>query len=163
MKVKVLEKSGVTVKKILQRSNPFGNMLCEREDCFSCYNDEVTATNVNCRTRGCVYWICCTECKDLVKEEKYGGQTGRSFYERMREHFDQYRKKSEKSILWKHALKHHNGENFPMEIKVDCMCFGKPSRRLMTEAVLINKMDRNESMNRKEEWNFIKIPQMNIS
>ena len=162
VKVKIMEKSGITMKKVLQRSNPFGNIPCEREKCVCCCNEEVVSNNVHCRTRGCVYFICCAECKDKVKEEKYRGQTGRSIYERMSEHFDLYNKADEKSILWKHALKHHNGEKYPIEIKIDSQCFGQPTRRLITEAVLISKMDCSESMNGKEEWSYYKIPQIDI-
>ena len=162
VKVKVLEKSGTTVKKLIQKSNPFGNMLCERQQCVVCYNEDVDTGNINCRTRGCVYLIRCTECQDGTHEEKYRGQTGRSIHERMSEHFELYEKKDEKSILWKHAAKQQDDEKFPMKINVDCQCFDQPSRRLVTEAVMINQMDANESMNRKEEWNYVRIPRIDI-
>ena len=80
----------------------------------------------------------------------------------MGEHFELYEKKDEKLIIWKHAAKQHEDEKFPMKIKVNCQCFGQPSRRLVTEAVMINKMDVRESMNRKEEWNSMRIPRIDI-
>ena len=36
VKVKVVEKAGLTVKKVLQRSNPFGKKKCDRDDCVVC-------------------------------------------------------------------------------------------------------------------------------
>jgi len=36
LRIKVVEKSGTTVKSLLQRSNPFGVDHCGRADCFIC-------------------------------------------------------------------------------------------------------------------------------
>ena len=36
LKIKVVERVGQTVKRILQRSNPFQNNICTREDCIIC-------------------------------------------------------------------------------------------------------------------------------
>ena len=78
MKVKVIEKMRNTVKTEIQRSNPFKTRNCGRNDCVLCK----LGMNIECRTRGCVYEIECTDCT-----RKYRGQTGRSIYERINEHF----------------------------------------------------------------------------
>lgn len=94
MKVKVIEKMRSTVKDELQRSNPFKIGKCGRESCVLCRMN----TGVDCRTRGCVYQMRCKECS-----RKYRGQTGRSTYERMNEHFTDYTEKKEGSVLFEHS------------------------------------------------------------
>ena len=55
MKIKVVEMAGVTVKRLLQKSNPFEINKCKRNDCKIC-----TLNNkVDCKSRGCVYEIKC--------------------------------------------------------------------------------------------------------
>ena len=51
VKVKVVERAGMTVKKMLQRSNPFGKEKCERPDCVVCEYGKPG----ECRNRGCGY------------------------------------------------------------------------------------------------------------
>ena len=36
-------------------------------------------------------------------------------------------------------------------------CFGKPSRRLITEAVMIEELGENETMNSKSEWGYVNL------
>ena len=55
VKVKVVEKAGQTVKKVLQRSNPFGKEVCERGDCVVCKYGKPG----ECRERGCGYQLMC--------------------------------------------------------------------------------------------------------
>ena len=149
LKIKVVEKMHSTIKCEIQRSNPFQNKNCGREDCVLCKRK----MNIDCRTRGCVYEIECKECK-----MKYIGQTGRSLYERIKEHFDAFKDKKEKSVLWEHARIHHNNESSEIEIKIKARCFGKPTTRLITEAVLINEMDANKTLNNRDEWAYVRLP-----
>ena len=82
VKLKVVEKAGQTVKKVLQRSNPFGKRVCGREDCLVCQLGKPG----DCRKRGCVYQLKCKE-----DWRKYRGQTGRSTYERLKEEMKDWR------------------------------------------------------------------------
>ena len=50
IKVRIMEKTGTKIQNILQRSDPFSNGKCQRNDCAICGNE----LGVNCRTRGCV-------------------------------------------------------------------------------------------------------------
>ena len=161
IKVKVLEKSGISMKSILQKSDPFDKIDCQRRECVMCNSTDVI-TEVDCRSRGCVYEMVCSLCKDKLKNEKYRGQTGRSMYERMKGHFQDWNGKDDTSALLKHANDNHNGSDFPIEIDVVARCFGKPTCRLITESVLIDDMDPAESMNRKEEWGYVKLPGVNV-
>ena len=148
VKVKVVERTGSTVKGILQRSNPFRKVACERPDCPVCRYGKVG----ECRNRGCVYQL---ECKE--DRRKYRGQTGRSVYERTKEEILAWEKREEKSPLWKHSQLFHDGNTFDMDIRLVSRCFGKPSRRLVTEAVMIEELQPEETMNSKIEWSYAKL------
>ena len=66
---KIIEKVENSVRKELQRSNPFKDQKCGREKCIICKLE----SGVNCRARGCIYELICAEC-----ERRYRGQTGNS-------------------------------------------------------------------------------------
>ena len=117
VKVKVVEKMNRTIKNTLQRSNPFGWKHCGRGDCPTCNRD----IHINCRTRGVVYEIECKRCKETVTKQ-YTGQTGRSVYERMREHFHEWEIASEDSYLQKHSTEYHNGDNYDVDVRILTQC-----------------------------------------
>lgn len=154
LKIKVVEKMRKTIKKELQRSNPFRKENCSRKDCVLCEKN----MDIDCRTRGCVYEIQCKECK-----KKYIGQTGRSIYERTKEHFKDWRDQKDGSILLEHSKKYHQNESFEVEISIKAKCFGEPATRLITEAVLIDELTNFETMNNKSEWSYVKLPHATIT
>ena len=154
MKVKVVEKMRSTVKGELQRSNPFKFTKCGRPDCVLCRLN----MNIDCRTRGCVYQMQCRKC-----QRKYRGQTSRSIYERENEHFLDLLNEKEGSVLFEHFKQYHNGEQCEIEVSIIKRCFGEPTTRLITEAVLINELTDNDTMNAKSEWNYVKLPRVAIT
>ena len=154
MKVKVVEKMRGTVKDELQRSNPFKTGSCRREHCVICR----LGIEVDCRTTGCVYQILCKECT-----RKYRGQTGRSICYRTNEHFKDFEDKKEGSVLYEHSKKYHNNQKFEVDISILARCFGEPTTRMITEAVLINELSDNDTLNSRSEWNYVKLPNVAIT
>ena len=57
----MVEKAGVAIKKLLQRSDPFKSRKCERGDWPVCREDEKGPCDRQCVT----YDIKCTECNDI--------------------------------------------------------------------------------------------------
>ena len=157
MKVKVVEKIRRMVKKELQRSNPYEWEHCGREDCVTCN----LGIRINCRSRGSVYEIRCEDCGRTV-EKMYRGQTGRSIYERMKEHFSKWLSAAEDSTLHKHSVEYHNGNTFKVDVKILAQCYGKPTTRLITEAVRIEELPEENSLNEKTEWNYIQLPRVAV-
>ena len=105
----------------------------------------------------------CEEYKTKVDaKNKYRGWTGRSTHERFNEHFDKWRRRDEDSVLWKHSVEHHNSGDFPIEVKILERCFGRPTKRMITEVVLIEEMEESESMNNKAEYGYVKVPRVNV-
>ena len=84
----MVEKAGVAIKKLLQRSDPFKSRKCEREDCPVCKEDGKGP----CDRQSVTYDINCAECKDI-----YIGETSRSAYTRGKEHMTSLAKKEERS------------------------------------------------------------------
>ena len=84
LNVKVVEKSGISMKKALVKSNPFKNNNCERDSCGICETHDI-----NCKTREVVYRISCngsTADGNLCHGIFYEGETSRSVGERFNEH-----------------------------------------------------------------------------
>ena len=150
LKIKVVEKVSTTVKKLLQKSNPFEKEICGRVDCEMCR----LGCKDDCRTRGCVYEIKCKDC-----DRKYRGTTGRTAYHRTGQHIDDWtRRKS--CPMWEHSREYHNGEVYEYEMKIVSKCFGKPTKRMITEAVVIDEVDEDKAMNRKSEWGYVRLPRV---
>lgn len=153
VRVKVVEKVGTTVKQVLQKSNPFKSVRCERGDCTVCES----GSGQECRTTGCVYEVMCKD-----DERKYRGTTGRSIYERVKEEMSDWRRQEDRSPLWKHSLLYHDGQDFDIDIKVLSQCYGKPSKRMITEAVVIDELPMGEAMNSKTEWSYMKLSKVQV-
>lgn len=151
--LKVIEKVENSVRKELQRSNPFKEEKCGKDKCMICKLEN----GVNCRARGCVYEMLCSEC-----ERRYRGQTGNSAGERINQHFDDWTKQLETSPLFRHAQLHHQGNKFPVRVKILKNCFGDPTTRRITEAVLIDELTSRDTMNGKNEWTYVKLNKVSV-
>ena len=95
-KIKVVEKTGTTLKEVLQKSNPFKQQRCGREDCLVCKQ----AGKGPCNAHGVTYEI---ECQGW--ENKYIGETARNAYTRGTEHAGGLENRDEKSALWMETLR----------------------------------------------------------
>ena len=153
LKLKVIEKVDNNLRKELQRSNPFKGETCGRATCKICELE----TGVNCRTRGCIYELRCKEC-----ERRYRGQTSNSADERVSQHFDDWTRKIETCPLHRHSILYHQGRKFPVGVKVLKSCFGDPTTRRITEAVLIDELSSQETMNGKNEWTYVKLNKLSV-
>ena len=60
-------------------------------------------------------------------------------------------------------MKHHDGKEFQMEVKILSKCFGEPTARMISEAVLIDELNDNETLNSKTEWNYVKLPRAQLT
>ena len=154
---------------------------CGRTDCKMC---EI-GCKTDCCIRGIVYELLCVPCK---KKILYRGQSGRSGYERINEHFDDWKEskddtkekkgkgrkgkndkrkgiKDEKTpcVLHGHSLKYHDGKDFEVEVRIISQNFGDPMKRLITESVLIEELKDEDILNNKNEWSYIRLPKVSVS
>ena len=154
LRIMIVEKAGITIKGLLQRSNPFGTNHCRRDDCMIC----TSGCSVDCRLRGCVYEYTCVPCN-----MKYRGQTSRSMYERNKEHMEAWERRDDESPLQRHSNIYHEGERFDVDLKILAKCYGRPSRRMITEAVMIEDLPDEEALNNKNEWTYTKLGKMHLN
>ena len=59
--------------------------------------------------------------------------------------------------MYKHAESFHEGEEVEFRMGIISKNFGKPTRRLITEAVHIGNLQSEKAMNCKQEWTYVKL------
>ena len=110
-----------------------------------------------CRSSGVNYEV---QCQDRLCQHTYNGQSSKNGYSRGLEHVDDFKNKRERSIMWKHCREKHNGMSRRFKMSIRKIVRNDPTKRLITEAIYINKTNPNSSMNDKTEWNYIDLPQL---
>ena len=152
LKVKVVEKSGLALKRTVVKSNPFKKNDCQRNSCDFCETHDI-----NCKTREVIYKISCTGTNkdgNSCEAVDYEGETSRSIGERFMEHLEKMHSKNkktrEKSFIYDHAQTDHNGSIPPVKVEILAQCLGDPGLRQAMEAVRIR--EDKPALNGKEEW-----------
>ena len=143
--IKVVEKSGTTIKQTLQKSNPFKEKHCkDKDNCFVCRTG-----GTNCRKEGINYKITCDLCGAV-----YIGESGRNAYTRGLEHEREYRSKTTQSVLWRHESQCHSHEVTPpsFTMRVTAVNNGDPTMRQVLEGVQISNTPGDSLINNKSEW-----------
>ena len=80
----------------------------------------------------------------------------------MKEHIEKWEAKADDSYLQKHAIQYHSGRTFDIDVRLMAQCYGKPTARMITEAVHIEELPEENSLNSKAEWTYIKLPHVEI-
>ena len=103
-------------------------------------------------------------CKETIDTpyKAYKGQTGRTRYHKPQEHFKNWEEKAEDTVLHKHSLQCHNGDDFEVNVRILASWYRKPTTRLITEAIYIEEMSEETSMSQKSKWNYIRLPHVSI-
>ena len=149
LKFKIVETGGMTIKNLVQKSNPTRTAGCSNEDCLAC--SDIRGGGGDCLKSNVTYEL---ECKLCPGNEKciYVGETSRNLYTRAKEHYEKYKsvQRNHSSFIKQHQVDVH--EDQPAEFKAkmtgsfrDCLS------RQVTEAVLIRRSDR-PILNTKSEW-----------
>ena len=131
-RIKIIEKSGTTLKSLLVKSNPWAGGKCGRSKCLPC---DSGVQESKCSKRNVLYESTCRECLAMGEDFTYVGESSRSAYERAINHIDAYRDKHTDSHMYNHSLDKHNGR---MDVKwnfVVIKTFQKALTRQISEAV----------------------------
>ena len=123
-----------------------------------------TKVKGECRVESVVYKVWCGKCEGEGKRRIYVGETGRSAWERGKDHLKAWREKEEGSFMWKHQCNEH-GEDGMEEGDIKMEVIGKPRKALqrqVEEAVRIGEEKPGEVMNSKKEFGHNKIPRIRI-
>ena len=141
LKIRVVERTGDSIKSLLTKSDPFRTKTCDPTSCIVCS----AFPKISCKTRDCVYKITCKGCGEF-----YIGETSRSIGQRYTEHCVQQRNQSSSSVFAQHFKIKHGSNQQDLELKVLKSCPGDPMLRQVTEAVHI--AIEKPSLNTKQEW-----------
>ena len=144
---KIIETGGISMRSILQKSNPLKSIGCDNADCLPC--KEGRGTGGDCEGGGINYQIECQLCDDGDKSV-YIGESSRNLYTRCKEHLQRYRAGGENSFMAKHQNEEHLGQEPSYKARVtdktrDCLS------RQVREAVLIRRSNM-KILNGKSEW-----------
>ena len=139
LKIRVVERTGESIKNLLTRSDPFQVNQCAPGTCEIC----TSFPKISCKTRETVYKVICKTCGEF-----YIGETSRSIAERFKEHCSLQGK--ETSVFAPHFKLKHGGIQQPLELKLLKTCPGDPMMRQVTEAVHIAY--KKPTLNTKMEW-----------
>ena len=147
VKFKIVETGGLSIKSVLQRSNPLETPGCDDEECLPCKPGR--GEGGQCDGCGVNYQIECQLCPDDQKEV-YIGESSRNLFTRSLEHVNNFRSGLQSSFMLKHQNDKHSGEepNFKASVTArtrDCLA------RQVREAVLIRR-SQVPVLNGKSEW-----------
>ena len=157
-RIKVVEKTGTTLKSQLQQSNPFRPQRCGREKCFVCSSGGTG----NCNTESINYDINCKGNCD--KKDIYRGETATNAYTRGDKHTRNLNRRDERnSPLWRHCVEVHNGEMQDFTMKVTGTYRKDAMLRQISEAVKIENTDADRLMNTRSEWNMTRVPRATVT
>ena len=151
IKIKIVEKTGYTLKRILQKTSITQKKECGDVECMICRTSDRKGL---CRKEGVTYEIQCRECND-----KYIGETGRNGHARTREHMNEYKMKKESSVMWRHCVEKHDSNEQEFKFKIRQVFGEDTTLRQVTEAIEIR---REGSINNKMEWGHTDLPRLAI-
>ena len=153
MNFQIIEQSGLSLERMLQKSNPFRKMDCETPRCVVC-----DGTGVKCRTEGVGYRGICKECKKQDVRSEYLGETGKNAFTRAKQHMAGLKSKNKENAFYKHWHNFHETpcedesvrlQNFEIRLENS---FKDPMSRQINEMVRIMNFN-GTLLNSKSEWN----------
>ena len=152
-RIRVLERLGRTVKETITNPTPWKSDPCGR-NCNICQEKPGS-----CKTRGVVYEIHCQECKEKGLKSLYIGETHRTMWDRIQEHFSKLESGANYSALLKHwrAL-HQDTLRQPRFTAKKVGAYKTSTVRQIREAIRIDAADYHHLMNSKSEWGQNAIP-----
>ena len=144
VRFKIIERGGVTLGNMLQKSNPTASKECGKEDCFM---DSQPEGGRNCHKSCVLYEWTCRICGDT-----YTGETSRNFYTRSKEHLEKSKSKKDalNSFIYNHQTTKHNGDEPDFKVKV-LKSFKDPLSRQVYEGIYIRRQN-GESLNTKQDY-----------
>ena len=163
--VKLVESSGTPLSLLFNKR--FSSRTCHRLDCAVCRSHQGKGPSL-CKMKGVVYSSVCLKCeerhkRDLTKSHRgrYIGETGRTLFERAREHRANYRNCDFSSFMFKHWALEHSDEIEPPKFSFKVVKKHSDAlSRMVHEAVLIGKL---ASLNSKSEWHGYQIKRLTIN
>ena len=153
MNFQIIEQTGLSLERLLQKSNPFKEKDCGKFDCMIC-----DGAGVKCRIEGIGYRGICKECRKQNTQSEYVGETGKNGYTRSKQHMGGLKTKNEANAFYKYWRNCHETpgesesarlENYEFRVEKS---FQDPMSRQVNEMVRISTF-QGTLLNSKSEWN----------
>ena len=151
-RVRYLERTGVTMKQLLHRNNPWAGAPCYRAaSCLSCASDKDNKDN--CGKRSVVYKVHCAVCRSQEEDLDYiyVGHTSESCYVRGAEHLDamkaRLRDEPNKSYMATHVINTHGGVATEAKfVMKKIKSYPSTFLRILAECIRIKNRSREEGV-----------------
>ena len=158
-KIKIVERAGIMLKRVLFKSNPWAGGHCGRSECLVCSHEKGGG---DCRKRNVTYKTECQTCQEKSgKERVYVGESARTAYERGLEHAQDFLNEKEDSHMQKHWTEEHQGEKRPEFSMKVLRSHVSSFVRQIHEAVCI-EMNASKTLNSKGEYNRCQLPRLGV-
>ena len=173
-RVRITETSGSQLCRILPNTNPWGQGDCERVECYTCSQSGERLED--CKKRNILYESVCLVCnkedtggkfKSKWEEFKkmkgiYVGESARSLFERVGEHWQDVRSVNSESHMLKHWHDQHKDQEGAPRFCVRLVSsFGDALTRQISESVRIDLRGENV-LNSRTEYSRCRIPRLTI-
>lgn len=151
---------------ILCKIDPWKNAHCGRLGCLPCDGAAKPSEQGRCWTEGVLYRIDCSICKEREVIATYYGESGRSAYQRGREHLQAVLTEDQDHPMMKHHKEHHLQPNeedqLPLKYRMTVLKnYRTAVTRKVGEAVRIEGGGgQHLNLNSKSEWNGVSIPRL---
>ena len=183
-RLKITERVGRTLASILHKSDSWSGEPCDRQNCLTCDTKLSTGKGLanSCFKRNVVYETWCGICEDKEEQDnntttrdtgerkniplhKYVGESGRSMYERGKEHYQDFKSLDKGSHILKHALEYHTEDPLgQMNFKMKVVKFHQSAfTRQIHEAVRIQSCRESDYLlNSKAEFDRCAMPRLSV-
>ena len=149
-RIKFIETSGRKYVDQLRVNDPYETKCQPEEKCLTCKSRAKTS---NCKIANVGYSIICKTCKERGRDRTYEGESCRTAYIRGKEHIREYERKSDKSVMFKHVKKEHEGEDGEVQFEMKVVSrFKSAMNRQREESVRIQRKNPESLLNSKSEY-----------
>ena len=114
-RIKFVEMGGIKYRDYFKAANNLKSECEEEENCMACKNKK---NRIDCKASNIGYTIECVLCKERNIPKEYHGESSRNSFIRQKEHMKELKKKSKKSIMWKHIMNDHSNEKVNMQFQM---------------------------------------------
>ena len=173
-RVRITETSGSQLCRILPNTNPWGTKDCERGNCYTC--SQSGEKMEDCKRRNILYESVCLVCNKEEVNKKYKskweefkqmdgiyvGESARSLFERVGEHWQDVQSGNCESHMLKHWYDKHRGEEDTPKFRVKMVgSFGDALTRQISESVRIELRGENV-LNSRAEYSRCRLPRLTM-
>ena len=162
-KIKIVERSGSSLRSKFPLSTLWEGTKCGRQDCTTC--NQGGEKLPPCTRTSVLYENVCSKCSKELEDVKEGSiyieESSRTIYERSKEHWKDWQSRSEKSHVLGHQVETHGGDEQPEFCMRTVRFFRSALSRQVGEAVrIMRRGGAGAILNSKSKFDRCRIPRL---